>query len=72
MVIDGGSREDAATAGHRIASILTQVSFEASGGQRIGVGIATGSAELEPGDTAASLIGRAFAQLQPFGLRQAS
>ena len=72
VVIDGGSREDAATAGHRIASILTQVSFEASGGQRIGVGIATGSAELEPGDTAASLIGRAFAQLQPFGLRQAS
>ena len=72
VVIDGGSREDAATAGHRIASILTQVSFEASGGQRIGVAIATGSAELEPGDTAASLIGRAFAQLQPFGLRQAS
>jgi diguanylate cyclase (GGDEF)-like protein len=72
LVIDGASREDAATAGDRIASILTQVSFDAGGGQLIRVTLATGSAELEPGDSAASLIARAFAQLQPFGLREAS
>ena len=72
VVIDGASREDAATAGDRIASILTEVSFDAGGGQLIAVTIAIGSAALEPGDSAASLIGRAFAQLEPFGLRQAS
>jgi two-component system cell cycle response regulator len=72
LVIDGGSRADAEIAGDRIASILTRASFEAGDGQRIGVTLATGSAELEPGDTAASLIGRAFAQLQPLGLRRAS
>jgi two-component system cell cycle response regulator len=72
LVIDGGSREDAAIAGDRIASILTQVAFDASSGRRIGVRLATGSAEFEPGDTAASLVARAFAQLQPFGLRRAS
>jgi two-component system, cell cycle response regulator len=72
LVIDGGSRADAEIAGDRIASILTRASFEAGDGQRIGVTLATGSAELEPGDTAASLIGRAFAQLQPVGLRRAS
>jgi two-component system cell cycle response regulator len=72
LVIDGASRADAATAGERIASILTEVSFDAGDGQPIGVRLATGSAEFERGDTAASLIDRAFAQLQPVGLRQAS
>jgi two-component system cell cycle response regulator len=72
LVIDGGSREDAVIAGDRIASILAQASFDAGDGQRIGVTLATGSAELEPGDSAVSLIGRAFEQLQPFARRQAS
>jgi two-component system cell cycle response regulator len=72
LVIDGGSREDAVIAGDRIASILAHASFDAGDGQRIGVTLATGSAELEPGDSAVSLIGRAFEQLQPFARRQAS
>ena len=73
-MIDGASAaEDAAIAGDRIAAILARGARSrpatASGSAST---LATGSAELEPGDDAATLIARAFEQLQPFGLRQAS
>jgi len=72
LVIDGAAAEDAAAAGERIAAVLAQVAFETNAGQLVRVTLATGHAELAPGDNATLLIARAFEHLVPFGLRQAS
>ncbi len=72
LVIDGATASEAAVVGERIASILTQVPIEVGNRQTLYVEIATGTAELEPDDTAATLVARAFTRLQPSGLRQAS
>ncbi len=72
LVIDGANAAEAAVAGKRIASILTQMPLEVGVGQPLYVALATGTAELAPGDDAAALVARAFSGMQPFGLRRAS
>jgi diguanylate cyclase (GGDEF)-like protein len=72
LVIDGATAAEAAVVGERIASILTRIPLEIGDRQQLYAEIATGSAELAPDDDAAALVARAFAQMQPYGLRQAS
>jgi two-component system cell cycle response regulator len=72
LVINGAAAEDAAAAGQRIAAVLSQVALDTGGGQLVRVTLATGHAELAPGDNATQLIARAFENLRPLGLRQAS
>jgi two-component system, cell cycle response regulator len=71
LVIDGASAAEAASAGLRIAEILTELPVRI-GGHSLHVGMSTGIAELTPGDDAAALIARAFERMAPIGLRQAS
>jgi diguanylate cyclase (GGDEF)-like protein len=72
LVIDGAAAADAATAAARIAEILATRPLATGGGQHLRLALLTGAAELEAGDDAATLIARAFARMQPAGLRRAS
>lgn len=72
VVVNGAGAREARSIGDRIAAIVTQTPFAIGGGQRIGIELRTGVAELTHGDHAGSLIARAFDRMQPFGIRQAS
>lgn len=72
LVIDGASAAEAASAGQRIAEILTALPVHTGGGHALHLAMMTGIAELAPGDDAAALIARAFERMAPVGLRQAS
>jgi two-component system cell cycle response regulator len=72
LAIDGATAAEAALVAERIAGVLTQIPLQIGGGQSLYAEIATGTAELAPGDDAAALVARAFARLELFGLRQAS
>jgi two-component system cell cycle response regulator len=72
LVIDGATGPEAAVVAERIASILTQMPLEVGTRQPFYAEIATGAAELAPGDDAAALVARAFERMEPFGLRHAS
>ncbi len=72
LVINGASAADARVVGERIASILSQMPLRVGDKQTIWVALTTGVAELEQGDSAASLIARAFERMRPFELREAS
>ncbi len=72
LVIDAATATEAGVVGDRIAAILTEMPIEVGLSQPLYVALATGTAELMPDDDAAALVARAFAALQPFGLRHAS
>jgi diguanylate cyclase (GGDEF)-like protein len=72
VVVNGVSARDARAIGDRIAAIVTQTPLALGNGHSIGVELRTGVAEWSEGDTAGSLIARAFDRMHPFGLRQAS
>jgi diguanylate cyclase (GGDEF)-like protein len=71
IVVNGAGGHEARTVADRVAAVVTQTPF-AVGGERIGIELRTGVAQLTHGDDAGSLIARAFDRMQMFGLRQAS
>jgi two-component system, cell cycle response regulator len=70
LVIDGTPAAEAASAGERIAEILSDLPLQV-GGHTLGVGMLTGAAGYQPGDDAATLVARAFERMAPVGLRVA-
>jgi diguanylate cyclase (GGDEF)-like protein len=72
LVIDGATAPEAAVAGERIASILTQLPLDIGLGAPVYVPLTTGVAELAADDDAATLIARAFARTPHAALRHAS
>jgi two-component system cell cycle response regulator len=72
VVVNAAGAREARAVADRIAAIVTQTPFAVGGGERIGIELRTGVAQLTHGDHAGSLIARAFERMQPFGLRQAS
>lgn len=72
LVIDGATAREARAATERLATILSQTPLAVRPDEAIQVAFRAGVAELDYGEDAAILIGRAFERMHPFGLRQAS
>jgi diguanylate cyclase (GGDEF)-like protein len=72
IVVNGAGGGEARAVADRIAAIVTQTPFAVGGGERIGIELRTGVAQLTHGDHAGSLIPRAFERMQIFGIREAS
>jgi two-component system cell cycle response regulator len=72
LVINGATGREARAASERLATILSQTPLTIAPGEALQVTFRTGVAELDYGEDAAALVGRAFERMQLFGLRQAS
>jgi two-component system cell cycle response regulator len=72
LVINGATGREARAASERLATILSQTPLAIARGEAIQAAFRTGVAELDYGEDAAALVGRAFERMQLFGLRQAS
>jgi diguanylate cyclase (GGDEF)-like protein len=72
LVINHSTAADARAAAERIGTLLSHTVIALGKGRQIQVAHKIGVAELKDGDDAATLIGRAFEQLEEFGLRRAS
>jgi two-component system cell cycle response regulator len=72
IVVNGAGGREARTVADRIAQIVTQTPFAIGGGERIGIELRTGVAQLTHADHASMLISRAFERMQPFGISRAS
>jgi two-component system, cell cycle response regulator len=72
LVINQATAREAGAAAERIGALMSHTPVVLESGRPVQVTLKAGVAELAEGDDAAALIGRAFARMAAFGLRQAS
>lgn len=72
VLVGGATAREAALVAERVATTIAETPLRLGGERTLLVGVRTGIAELRSDDDAASLVARAFEQMEPFGLRRAS
>jgi two-component system cell cycle response regulator len=72
LVMSHATAPDARVAAERIGTLLSHTSIAIENGRHVQVTLKTGIAALADGDDAAALIGRAFEDMEVYGLRRAS